>query len=775
MAITNCKKNPDIDIEPFEITSENVSVQNNTAILTGAFSFSGNVEGITVLVSENESLTPSSSFAAKVDPKNKTFSATLMDLKHATTYYYCYSVDLGATNPYRTEAKAFSTTGNAPTVVILETVSLDCTTYRIKCEVVSDGGQEVTERGICWSAFGVPSLNNETAQHDAGGTGQYNIRMEDLAMGTKYYVRAYAKNSVGVSYSDTKQFLTCTETTHPTVSTVEISDITYHSVVCHGDVISNGGLPLTERGVCWGVEPDPTINVHAVIAEGTAIGPYTVTIDGLAPNTTYHARCYATNEKGTAYGETLTFITTQGEPTVITLNVTSITAYTAKSGGNVTNEGVSSVIERGICWSDKENPTIADNHNHSGTGEGVFEIVMSGLNPGITYHVRAYAKNQEYLSYGSDIEFTTSVTTPAVTTDQVFDITQTSAKLQGTLTNNGGAPDTEKGFCWNTVGNPNINDNRISCGTGTGTYLASMNNLTPGTKYYVKAYATNSTGTGYGIVKSFTTPSSGSTPPTGAIDALYSVGPNTQVYFSRGNLQYNGSTNKWQFAEVQWDVVGTAQGNTASTIRRDLFGWGTSGFNHGAALFQPWSVSTNDSDYYAYGNSSLNLYDSNGKADWGYNQIDNGGNQTNSGWRTLTANEWIYVFNTRYTASGIRYAKARVNNVNGVILLPDNWSASYFTLSNVNIPDATFSSNTITSDIWNTYLKNHGAVFLPAAGLREGTTIDNIDYFGLYWSASANGNNNAGCMLFNDETIDSNKALQRHSGASVRLVRNSAQ
>ncbi|MBP5175782.1 MAG: hypothetical protein ILP07_07725, partial [Treponema sp.] len=152
-----------------------------------------------------------------------------------------------------------------------------------------------------------------------------------------------------------------------------------------------------------------------------------------------------------------------------------------------------------------------------------------------------------------------------------------------------------------------------------------------------------------------------------------------KVMFSKGNLQYIGSasTPYWKFAENQWDYLENTTGQNSSdqNVDRDLFGWGTSGYNHGATCYQPWSTAQSSSNYYAYGSSSYNLFDQTGQADWGYNAISNGGNHENNGWKTLTHEEWDYVFNTRSTSSGIRYAKAKVNNVNGVILLPDDWSA----------------------------------------------------------------------------------------------------
>lgn len=162
------------------------------------------------------------------------------------------------------------------------------------------------------------------------------------------------------------------------------------------------------------------------------------------------------------------------------------------------------------------------------------------------------------------------------------------------------------------------------------------------------------------------------------------------------------------------------------------------------------------------------LYDHNGQADWGYNPISNGGNTANQ-WHTLTQLEWNYVFNTRTTTSGIRYAKAKVNNVYGVILLPDDWNINTYSLNNTNSSDASFSSNTITNVQW-TILEDAGAAFLPVGGYQYGTSFSYEDYFGCYWSALCNSDGQAYCVTFNDWYFDLNYD-NRCCSRNVRLVR----
>jgi len=264
--------------------------------------------------------------------------------------------------------------------------------------------------------------------------------------------------------------------------------------------------------------------------------------------------------------------------------------------------------------------------------------------------------------------------------------------------------------------------------------------------------------------------------PIGAINGLFTINEEGgHVCFSKGNLQYWGSasTPYWRFADNQWDYLGNnGQGSSYQTVDRDLFGWGTSGYNHGATCYQPWSTSGSYSDYYAYGDYHNNLFDQTGQADWGYNAIGNGGNIENSGWRTLTVDEWNCLFNTRPTNSGIRYAKGIVNNVKGVILLPNNWSVSNYELNYVNNGGVLFSDNIITAEDWTNNLEANGAVFLPAAGTRGGTSLSNIGEEGRYWSSSGTfeGGQTAGVVYFSYHSFRINY-WGLNVGYSVRLVK----
>ena len=245
--------------------------------------------------------------------------------------------------------------------------------------------------------------------------------------------------------------------------------------------------------------------------------------------------------------------------------------------------------------------------------------------------------------------------------------------------------------------------------------------------------------------------------PEGAIPGLFSVAADKRVYFSRGNLQYVDSI--WQFAEHQWDYFGSNQ----SDDHRDLFGWGTG--------FEPNKVSTTSSDYDIF-------------VDWGANPITNGGNKDHI-WQTLTQAENKYLLFTRENAD-ILFALGTVNGVKGLILLPDDWELPEGATFNpsttmgmvsednkyTNSKSTSFTHNTYTTEQW-AVMESAGAVFLPAAGYRNGkTSTSSVGSTGYYWTPTTYTSqpSYANYLSFDSKSVNTASTYSRSYGRSVRLV-----
>ena len=209
---------------------------------------------------------------------------------------------------------------------------------------------------------------------------------------------------------------------------------------------------------------------------------------------------------------------------------------------------------------------------------------------------------------------------------------------------------------------------------------------------------------------------------TKLLKGKFSVSRNKRVYFSQGNLQYQASTDTWRFANNQWDTTGYTKAWSSSDYAgwMSCFAWGTGD--------DPTKIGPPNSDYPFFN-------------DWGNNVICNGGDKK---WYTLTIKEWDYVLNKRKTQSGARFAKAIVNGINGVIILPDDWDISNYNLNNINVSDASFRNNKISNIDWCNKLENAGAVFLPVT---QSTGI------GWYWSSTVYDQFKANVLNFHSDRL----------------------
>ena len=259
----------------------------------------------------------------------------------------------------------------------------------------------------------------------------------------------------------------------------------------------------------------------------------------------------------------------------------------------------------------------------------------------------------------------------------------------------------------------------------------------------------------------------------GALSGRFTINASGEkVLFSQGNLQYQASTNTWRFATNQYDYIGSANANISDSYTGwiDLFGWATNGLEANTATGKmPYYTGTTDEDYgpsITSGEFDKTIYD------WG-KAIDDS-------WHTLSNAEWNYIFAGRASYSSL-YGFGRLFGVNGVFLLPDDWSWSETSIATAATAAGfawsggakTFSSNIISNNTLWSVMESAGAVFIPAAGYRQGTTINMPGDGGDYWSSTASSDKKAYRTSFYNEHLSLSNNYGRSDGISVRLVRSS--
>ena len=433
------------------------------------------------------------------------FKIEIGNLNPETKYYYCSWLFLNSTQYEFGDIKEFETLAPSPATVITNPITKIMTNSAVAGGCVKDdGGASVTERGIVYSFSKEPTTSNYKVK-SGSGVGEFTCNLTNLQDNAIYYVRAYAINSKGTVYGEERYFTT-KEITLPSIYTSNVTDISYTSASISGNVTDDGNAEVTERGIVYSKTQNPTTS-NTKKRNGTGTGSFTCNLTDLQDGVTYYVRAYATNLKGTAYGEEKSFTTkTINLPTVSTKTPSNISYTSATVDGYVSNDGGANVTERGIVYSTSKGPTTSNSKVKNGSGTGSFSCNLSNLQDGVTYYVRAYATNLKGTAYGEEKSFTTkTINLPTVSTKTPSNISYTSATIGGSVSNDGGANVTERGIVYSTSKEPTTSNNKVKDGSGTGNFSCNLSNLQDGVTYYARAYAINSKGVAYGEEVSFTT------------------------------------------------------------------------------------------------------------------------------------------------------------------------------------------------------------------------------------------------------------------------------
>ncbi|MBN1180969.1 MAG: hypothetical protein JXB49_01690 [Bacteroidales bacterium] len=404
---------------PALTTASVTAITDVTAICGGTVTDDGGASVTSRGVCWNITGTPTTFDSLTTDGAGSgSFISTLTGLSPATTYYVrAYATNAEGT-AYGNEVSFTTDQYFAPSITADSVKDITASTATIWANVTSDGGQSITERGVCWNNTGLPSLADSVRQI-VPGTGIYSTSLSGLTHGTLYYVRAYAINAVDTTYSNALNFSTIL-LYPPTVTTDSVNNILSTTATVWANVTGEGNGSVSERGVCWNKTGIPTYTDN-IQSNGSGSGSYMVNMSGLESDSTYYVRAYAINEADTAFGDELSFTTLFADSLVLsTDSVSFITDNSVKIWANIISEGDNSVSQRGVCWNTEGSPTIEDNYEWNGSGEGIYFIKALGLQFDSTYYASAYAITSIDTTYGNEINFTVSgdtVTCPSTVTD----------------------------------------------------------------------------------------------------------------------------------------------------------------------------------------------------------------------------------------------------------------------------------------------------------------------------------------------------------------------
>jgi len=462
-----------------------------------------NVLGETVL-SPMANLTNGWRRVAAMGNVNQATNLKITALSRGRTYYWSVQAVDGALAGGAWSGERSITAPDLPSVATYAPSNIHATTVDYGGAVISQGGSAVTGRGVVWGTNASVSIADCLGWADHGSsTGAFGGTLTNLTPVQTYYLRAYASNSMGLAYGDLRSFATSNGLS---VTTFAPSNITPETADCLGDVATEDGGPVLSKGFVWHTNSSVWVtNRLGITDQGGGTGAFNATLTNLAPAKTYYVKAYASNSYGVGYGITRFFTTSNGLASVTTYVPSNVTYESAQCGGTVTTSAFSPVTAKGLVWNTNSTPTVSNylGKTDYGGGLGAFSDTLTNLVPVRTYYVRAYASNHYGVSYGAQYSFLTSNGLPTVSTLPASNVTMDSAFSGGLLSSMGASSQCAAGVLWSTNASPTLT---VSDGltaqtlTTTGVFEAQMTGLTPGQRYYFRAYATNAYGAGYGNV-----------------------------------------------------------------------------------------------------------------------------------------------------------------------------------------------------------------------------------------------------------------------------------
>jgi len=298
-------------------------------------------------------------------------------------------------------------TATTPSALISSPKNIGINTCTVVAIFQSDGGSAITEEGVCYKIGSNPTIADNKVIIN-GSTGTFSVAMTGLNANTNYTYCAYATNARGTSYSRMCSFTTLVDTLHPivgppVVATDSANSLNTNSFVANGYILTNGGLPITQKGFCYSTSATPDTNSNKVV-DTMSSSAFNNKIVSLNPNTVYHLRAYAINNKGISYGNEILVTTLSVQiANVVTQPCTNVAGSSFIANGNIVWDGGGKIIEKGFCYSTTPGVDTNSNKMVNTMSGNTFSTTIGSLTSNTAYYVKAYVLNSVGIAYGNEV------------------------------------------------------------------------------------------------------------------------------------------------------------------------------------------------------------------------------------------------------------------------------------------------------------------------------------------------------------------------------------
>ncbi|MBO5708449.1 MAG: hypothetical protein J6S01_03845, partial [Bacteroidales bacterium] len=553
--------------------------------------------------STEETVDIESSVKVKKNYTGNAFSASLDELQIFADYYVkAYAVN--SAGVAYSDVVSFKTLASTPVVNTVGASEITPTSAVLSGTVATDNGAAITERGFVWlKGTDAPTTSSNKVKVE-GATGDFTATISGLDPNKKYSFRTYAINSMGTAYGDIMTFNTVAGL--PDLSAMKVSSITTTSATFTCTVTNHGGETVSEVGFYYSKEESVDVETAQKISEVYSSDAFTLKAEDLEIGQNYYVKAYVKNSVGETYSAVIAFKTTSTAPLVSTIGYTKLSATSAELSGQVLDDNGENITERGFVWLKGEGtPTTSSSKLTADGTMGAFTATLTDLLPNQVYSFRAYAINSKGTSYGEVMTFEIQVDLPTVTTNEVTNITDYGAVSGGNVTVDGGADILAKGVVWSRSKNPTVDlETKTDEGTGLDSFTSTMSNLTSGSTYYVRAYATNVAGTGYGKEMEFKTTGEA---PYVALEAANCFIVSSSETYSFKTVKGNSSESVGDVAsaEVLWESFGTSETPSVGSLIASVAA------ESGSIVFEV-------ADTYREGNAVIAAKDASGKILWSW-------------------------------------------------------------------------------------------------------------------------------------------------------------